>query len=172
MMSKLKRFRKEKDEFFATHPQSPLTYEQQVEFRGLNYYPENPKLAFEVNVDEFPEEKEVSMQTSTGDVQIYRRFGRIKFTVENQPAELTIYESDHDFFLPFADALAGKETYGAGRYLEPQPAGKGKFFIDFNYAYNPYCAYNSRWSCPIPPAENRLMVPIQAGEKIFEAHPE
>ncbi len=75
-----------------------------------------------------------------------------------------------EFFLPFADALAGNETYGAGRYLEPRSLSKSKFAIDFNYAYNPYRAYNARWSCPIPPAENHLKVPIRAGEKVFEAH--
>jgi hypothetical protein len=90
--------------------------------------------------------------------------------VDDQSAELTIYTSDGEYFLPFTDALAGKETYGAGRYLEPHPLGNGMFLIDFNYAYNPYCAYNARWSCPLTPFENRLKVSIRAGEKNFEAH--
>ena len=108
------------------------------------------------------------MQTSTGSIQEYLRFGRFRFSIDGQQTELTIYENDHEYFLPFADALAGKETYGAGRYLEPQRTHHGKFLIDFNYAYNPYCAYNPRWSCPIPPAENRIKVPIRAGEKVFD----
>ena len=83
---------------------------------------------------------------------------------------LTLYAVGDEFFLPFVDSLAGKETYGAGRYLEPHRHGDGPFHIDFNYAYNPYCAYNERWSCPITPAENRLKVPIRAGEKLFESH--
>jgi hypothetical protein len=69
------------------------------------------------------------------------------------------------YFLPFMDATSGDETYGAGRYLEIEPLPGGKLLVDFNMAYNPYCAYNEYWSCPIPPKENRLSVPIEAGEK-------
>jgi len=168
-MNQLTRFRKDKDDFFRTHKQSPLTHEQKHVFGGLNYYAENPDLKLEVIVDEFPEKQTITMQTSTGDVQTYQRYGRFQFNVENQVAELTIYSNDNDFFLPFVDVLSGKETYGGGRYLEPLPRGNGMFLIDFNYAYNPYCAYNERWSCPIPPAENRIKVPIRAGEKIFDS---
>jgi hypothetical protein len=127
-------------------------------------------LKLEIKVDEFAQKEQVAMQTSTGDVVTYERFGRFQFTVDDQSAELTIYTSDGEYFLPFTDALAGKETYGAGRYLEPHPLGNGMFLIDFNYAYNPYCAYNARWSCPLTPFENRLKVSIRAGEKNFEAH--
>ncbi len=74
-----------------------------------------------------------------------------------------------DIFLPFVDSQAGKGTYGAGRYLDPEQLPNGKFLIDFNLAYNPYCAYNENWNCPIPPTENKLDVPIRAGEKIFTA---
>lgn len=169
-MTELERFRKDKDDFFAQYPESPLTREQKKTFKGLNYFPENPALALEVQVEGFPEKKTITMQTSTGDAQEYERFGRFSFTVDGQEAQLTIYATGHDYFLPFADALAGEETYPAGRYLEPQALGGGHFLIDFNYAYNPYCAYNERWSCPIPPAENRLKVAIRAGEKIFEEH--
>jgi uncharacterized protein (DUF1684 family) len=169
-MDQLNQFRKEKDEFFARHSQSPLTHEQKHAFQGLLYYPENPAFKIEATIERFPEIKNVIMQTSTGDLQSYQRYGRFQFDVGGQTAELTIYESDHEYFLPFVDTLAEKETYGAGRYLEPISLGKGKFLIDFNYAYNPYCAYNERWSCPIPPAENRLKVAIPAGEKIFKAH--
>ncbi len=170
-MNQLNQFRKQKDVFYAKDPQSPLTQEQKHDFKGLHYFPENPDLKLEVTVEEFSQKQTVTMQTSTGDIQTYQRFGRFHFTVDGQEAELTIYSSDHDFFLPFADVLAGKETYGAGRYLEPHPLGKGRYLIDFNYAYNPYCAYNERWSCPIPPAENRIKVPVRAGEKVYEAHP-
>jgi hypothetical protein len=169
-MNALQKFRHEKDDFFRNHPQSPLTHEQKHVFRGLNYYSEHPDLKLEIKVDEFAQKEQVAMQTSTGDVVTYERFGRFQFTVDDQSAELTIYTSDGEYFLPFTDALAGKETYGAGRYLEPHPLGNGMFLIDFNYAYNPYCAYNARWSCPLTPFENRLKVSIRAGEKIFEAH--
>jgi len=166
-MTDLEEFRREKDAFFKSHPQSPLAPEQKRAFKGLSYFPENPALRLEVTVEEFNPKETVKMQTSTGDVQTYQKYGRFKFTVDGQEAELTVYSSQHGFFLPFVDSLAGAETYGAGRYLEPEPLGRGKFRVDFNLAYNPYCAYNEMWSCPIPPRENRLKVPIRAGEKLF-----
>lgn len=166
-MNELATFRAQKDQFFAAHPQSPLTPEQRQAFHGLSYFPENPALRLEVTVEEFPEQDEIALPTSTGDVGTYVRYGRLKFTVDGEEAALTLYANQHGFFLPFADALAGTETYGAGRYLDPHPLGGGRFLIDFNRAYNPYCAYNEQWSCPITPFENRLKVPICAGERLF-----
>ena len=166
-MTELEESRKEKDAFFKSHPQSPLTPEQKKTFTGLDHFPENPALRLELKVEEFPDKEVVVMQTSTGDVQKYQKYGKFKFTVEEQEAELTIYASPHGFFLPFVDSLAGTETYGAGRYLEPEPLKEGKFRVDFNLAYNPYCAYNPHWSCPLTPFENRLKVPIRAGEEVF-----
>ncbi|MCE9646161.1 MAG: DUF1684 domain-containing protein [Chloroflexi bacterium] len=166
-MTELDNFRAEKDEFFGSHPQSPLNREQRKEFKGLNYFPEDDSLRLEVKVEEFPVRERFEMQTSTGDVQSYEKFGKFYFVVDGEQAELTIYQSEHGFFMPFVDALAGKETYPAGRYLEPEPLPGGRFLVDFNIAYNPYCAYNEMWSCPITPAENRLKVAIRAGEKLF-----
>lgn len=166
-MTELDTMRAEKDEFFGTHPQSPLTREQKKDFHGLNYFEESDALRLEVKVDELPDKEEFAMQTSTGSVQMYSRFGRFKFMVDGNEVELTIYQNENGFFLPFIDSLAGKETYPAGRYLEPEPLPGGRFFVDFNLAYNPYCAYNEMWSCPITPAENRLKVAVRAGEKIF-----
>ena len=166
-MTEFDDFRRQKDRFFKTDRQSPLTGEQKRDFQGLKYFAENPDLALELEVKEFPEKDEIQMQTSTGDVQSYQRFGRIQFNVEGQPAELTIYTSDGGYFLPFVNSLANQETYGAGRYLEPEPLGDGRFAINFNYAYNPFCAYNELWSCPLTPFENHIKVPIEAGEKKF-----
>lgn len=166
-MNDLQRFRAEKNEFFRIYPDSPLTPAQKRTFRGLEYFDENPALRLVVTVEPFPERKTIEMQTTGGDVQVYERYGRFKFRVDDQEAELTIYAGEHGYFLPFVDALAGKETYGAGRYLEPEPLGKGQFLVDFNYAYNPYCAYNDAWSCPLTPWENRLKVAVRAGERIF-----
>jgi len=166
-MSDLDDFRKEKDEFFGEHPQSPLTPEQRRSFSGLKYFPENDDLNLEVTVDLLNDPQPMHMQTTTGGAQVYVRHGRFKFTVDGQEAELTIYKSEHGYFLPFVDSLAGEETYPAGRYLEPEELPGDRFLVDFNIAYNPYCAYNDKWSCPITPAENRLKVPIRAGEKIF-----
>jgi len=168
-MTELEAFRKAKDEYFANDANSPLLPEQREKFSGLNYFPENPELRLEVEVHTFPEQKQVQMPTSTGDVKTYIRYGRFSFQVEGQEAQLTLFNSPHDYFLLFVDSLAGTETYGAGRYLEPEQLSNGKFLVDFNLAYNPYCAYNEIWNCPIPPAENRLSVPIRAGEKIFDA---
>lgn len=168
-MTELEEFRKEKDEFFAHHPQSPLTREQRKAFNGLNYFPEDESLRLEVQVEEFSQKDPIQMQTTTGDVQEYVRYGRFHFEVDGQPAELTLYQSQHGFFLPFVDSLAGSETYPAGRYLDPDPLPGNRFLVDFNLAYNPYCAYNEDWICPVPPAENHLGIAIRAGEMNFHA---
>jgi uncharacterized protein (DUF1684 family) len=167
-MTQLEDFRKRKDHFIAHDQQSPLTGEQQENFQGLKYYPEDPALRLEIEVEPFAEQQQVQMQTSTGDLRTYARYGRFSFEVDGETAELTLFGSPHGYFLPFVDANAGSETYGAGRYLDPEQLPNGKFLIDFNLAYNPYCAYNENYSCPLPPAENRLKVAIEAGEKNFK----
>ena len=167
-MSTLEEFRKAKDDFFAHDSNSPLKPEQRTNFKGLSYFPENPALRLEVEVNKFPEQETMQLPTSTGDVQTYTRYGRFKFSVEGQQAKLTIFHNKHGYFLLFVDALANVETYGSGRYLEPEQLANGKFLVDFNLAYNPYCAYNEMWSCPIPPAENRLTAAIRAGQ--MDAH--
>jgi uncharacterized protein (DUF1684 family) len=134
-MSDLTDFRKEKDDFFGSDLQSPLTPEQKRAFTGLAYFPENPFLRLEVNLQRFSQQEKIQMQTSTGGVQTYTRYGRFKFNVDGSEAELTIYKDASSYFLPFVDSLAGKETYGAGRYLEPEPLGKEHFLVDFNLAY-------------------------------------
>lgn len=169
-MSKLTTFRRQKDEFLAHDPHSPLTDTQKRIFNGLDYFSENENLNVLVEIDEFQDKAEIQMQTSTGDYQSFYRYGKFRFSVEGKDAELTIYENEHGFFLPFVDSLAGDETYPAGRYLDPELQHDGRFLVDFNQAYNPYCAYNDRWSCPFPPAENRIQVPVRAGEKIFKGH--
>ena len=165
-MSELTEFRLAKDEFFASHPQSPLTAEQRAVFAGLSYFPENADLRIEVEIDIFPEQENITVQTSTGDLRTYIRHGRIHFEVRGESVQLTILENDLGYFLPFVDSLANTKTYGAGRYLEPEILPNGKLLVDFNLAYNPFCAYNQRWSCPLTPWENRVKVPIEAGEKL------
>jgi uncharacterized protein len=164
----LKRFRAEKDRVFATDPHSPLTTEQRGPFRGLAYFDENPKLVIHASIDPKVEPGEVPMATSGGEEQVYRRYGLVRFRVDDQPAQLVLYASDDsdELFVPFRDSTSGKETYGAGRYLEAHAHGDD-VTIDFNYAYNPNCAYDPSWSCPLPPPENWLKVPIRAGEKTF-----
>ncbi len=155
---------------FRSDPHSLLTAEQKRSFAGLKYFDPEPALHLLIDVERFPEVEDVDVQTSSGVVQRYERFGRFRFSVDGQEAVLTVYRGEHGYFLPFADSLAGTETYGAGRYLEPEELPDGRFAVDFNLAYNPYCAYNEHWSCPLTPPENRLRVPIRAGERLFEEH--
>jgi uncharacterized protein len=171
-MSELEAFRAEKDEFFRHHPQSPLTREQRATFEELAYYPENNALVIRETLqrDGVDLDEVIVMQTTTGGTQSYRRAGVVRFSVADVPAQLTLFTSSDggELFLPFRDATSGKETYGAGRYLEVEPPGLDQLVVvDLNHAYNPYCAYNPDWSCPIPPGENWLAVPIRAGEKSF-----
>jgi hypothetical protein len=160
--------RRQKDEFFERHPQSPLTDAQQAAFVGLRYYPPNPALDLIVAVTPFTEQEEIAVETTTGDVRQYVRYGEFRFTVDGEEARLTIYDTPHGWFVPFVDASANVETYGAGRYIDPEEMPGGKFHVDFNLAYNPYCAYNDAYSCPLTPFENRLKVAVRAGEMIWE----
>ena len=170
-MPELSEYKLAKDDFFGADQHSPLTPKQRHKFSGLSYYPENHHLRFALKLEEFPDaEKEtIQMVTSTGDSQPHVRWGWLRFVVDGETVSLTVYRGidGDELFLPFADVTTGRETYGAGRYLEIVPMDGGLHLVDFNYAYNPYCAYNPRWSCPIPPMENRLKVPICAGEKLF-----
>ena len=170
--NELKRFRAEKDRVFAKDPHSPLTAEQRRTFAGLAYYEEDPRLVIRGTVDRNVEPGEVRMATSAGDEQVYQRYGVVRFRIDGDAAQVVLYASDDsdELFIPFRDATSGRETYGAGRYLEVHAHG-GEVTIDFNYAYNPNCAYDPAWSCPLPPAENWLKVPIRAGEKAFPGGP-
>jgi len=166
----LEEFRTMKDEFFKRDPHSPLTDEQKSGFNGLIYFEPNPALDLTLKLEPLKTQDKIEVQMSTGDIQEYIRWGKIQFEVGDEPAELTVFLSPggHGYFLPFADATSGKETYGAGRYLDLEPNADGTIHVDFNIAYNPYCAYDDRWSCPLTPFENRLTVRIEAGEKKFE----
>ncbi len=165
----LEDFRKEKDGFLRDHPNSPLTADQKRDFRGLDYFPENLELQLRLPLNRDVAHDILEMDTTSGDRQLYRREGRVTFEVDGQQAVLYLYRSEgsHGLFLPLRDATSGKESYGGGRYLETVLDNDGTVLIDFNYAYSPYCAYNEDWSCPLPPAENWLTVPIRAGEKTW-----
>ena len=171
MRGELETFRRRKDHFFAGDAASPLTEERRLTFQGLHYFPENPYLAFDTIVDRQDERSVVRMKTTTGEEKVCRRYGSVRFVVDGMPAELTLYlaPGQYELFAPFRDATSGVDSYGAGRYLEV-PYHGGHVRVDFNYAYNPYCAYNPTWSCLLPPAENWLKVPIHAGERTFEGH--
>ena len=166
-MTVLSDFRIEKDRFFSEDSQSPLSMKQKASFTGLSYFPENSALRMESAVERFAEQDEIKIQTSTGDIRYFQRYGRFEINIEGHVEALTIYLNEFGYFLPFVDGLAGIETYPSGRYLEPEQLANGKFLIDFNYAYNPYCAYNDSYSCPLTPRENHIKIPIRAGERMF-----
>lgn len=168
--TRLDEFRKHKDEYFSSGANSPLDAEDQAAFDGLAYYPYNPALQFELDIDASPDQgAPLTLDTSDGQRVDFQIAGKIRFLVGEGEYELTLlkdYERGR-FFLPFGDASNGLETYRGGRYIDPQAKPDGKLSVDFNYAYNPYCAYSGGWSCPLPPEANLLPVEIHAGEKAF-----
>jgi uncharacterized protein (DUF1684 family) len=141
-------------------------------FEGLHYFEADENYKVQALFTR-SKGKKFQMATSTTRLPVYRRYGYLDFTIAGESCRLTVYESmDYKdyLFIPFRDANTGKLTYGAGRYLDiPVPATR-QVEIDFNFAYNPYCAYSVRYSCPIPPAENTLKVAINAGEKTPPGH--
>jgi uncharacterized protein (DUF1684 family) len=168
-------YRKHKDEYFASGAHSPHEHEQQHTFEGLAYFDYNPDLQFELDIDAGEDQgSPLTLDTSDGQKVDFQIAGTLTFMVGEGEYELTLLR-DYDrgrFFLPFADPTNGLETYGGGRYIDPQEKPNGKITVDFNYAYNPYCAYGEGWSCPLPPEDNKLPVEIRAGEKAFVEHSE
>ena len=162
----LRQYRQKKDEQYKVSPQSPLSPAQKQNFTGLNYYPYNEALDLTIDVKPFTEKKDIQLQTSSGEIRWYLRYGEITFDGDGESVRLTVYKTPHGFFLPFVDAGAGLETYPSGRYIDPEHLSGDTFHIDLNQVYNPMCAYGDGWSCPITPAENRIKVHIKAGEKI------
>ena len=163
--------RAEKDHFFKHSPYSPFT--ERSNFSGLNYYPPNPAFRYELPLQKVDDPNLLTLQTNTGDEQNFHRLGTVSFEVDGETAQLAVYRSvDHGgLFVPFRDATSGHETYGAGRYLEPEAWGNDILLVDFNLAYNPYCAYSQDYSCPLPPFENHLTtVSIRAGEKAYKTN--
>jgi uncharacterized protein (DUF1684 family) len=160
-------FREAKDHFFGNALESPLSHEARHDFDGLDYYDPDPDLVFRLPVEP-GDDSEVRVGTSDGAERTYRRAGTVQFVVNGEATRLTLYSTGHPgYFLPFRDSTSGRGTYGAGRYLDIEPNEDGTVTLDFNYAYNPTCAYDEAYSCPLPPVENWLRVPIEAGEKDF-----
>ncbi len=120
-MSELTDFRSNKDHFVQHDPQSPLTVDQKATFGGLKYFDDEPSLKLTLEVQPYPKEETIEMQTTTGGAASFVRWAKIVFSVDGAPAELTVYkDASHDsFFLPFADSTSGDETYGSGRYVDP-----------------------------------------------------
>lgn len=162
----------EVNEFMKDDPESPLPDSTRSSFRSLNFYPPNSDFKVEASLDILDDEEVISMGTSDGKTRKYLRFAYADFELAGSQNRLTLLqpmddESDDVLFLPFNDLTNGEETYGGGRYLDLEIPDDNKLTIDFNLAYNPYCVYSNDYSCPLPPAENRLTIPITAGEKNF-----
>ncbi|NWG14388.1 MAG: DUF1684 domain-containing protein [Acidobacteria bacterium] len=170
----LLRERREKDMAFRSGSGSPLSGKDRRGFRGLDYYPVDPALRFRVRLHRHSIARRVRMATNTGEMRTGLRYGYFEFEIEGTTCRLHAYrmEGDDDrsgptLFVPFRDATSGNETYAAGRYLEVPENTTGVYDLDFNRAYNPYCAYRDDYSCPVPPEENVLKVAIRAGEKDY-----
>ncbi len=164
----LEEHRSAKDEFFGDSGHSPLTPGDQRGFSGLAYFDPNPDLVFTLS-PEPADGSVIRVQTSDGQERDYRREATVLFEVNSETTQLTLYTTGHPgYFIPFRDKTSGAESYGAGRYLDVDPNEDGTVTIDFNLAYNPYCAYNEAYSCPLPPHENWLQVPIEAGEQDYK----
>jgi len=178
----LARFRQGRDQLFRTHPQSPLSSEVRGHFKGLGYFP--PDTAYRIDTRLEPADEGEPLKIDTGGedgVITYRRAGWLSFELGGQACRLTVFSLvgyGGGLFLPFRDATSGHETYGGGRYLFDTVkntdglalelrAGASEVTVDFNFAYNPSCAYDARWACPLAPRENWLPVAVRAGEKLF-----
>jgi uncharacterized protein len=161
--------RASKDRSFREDPETPIPSDKQDTLIPLQYYPVSPEYSVPAALRLADERPVFEMPTSTGTLRKYQLVGEIEFVFKGQPMTLGAFVEDgaeiRSLFVPFADATTGTETYSAGRYLDLHPTPTGLYTLDFNRAYNPYCAYNSKYECPFPPPSNRLKVPIRAGEK-------
>jgi uncharacterized protein (DUF1684 family) len=166
--------RRGKDVFFASHPQSPLPLADRGVFQGLAYWPPDPDYRFELPLREHHEKEVMKVADTGGQERRLWRWGEFRFRIAGREATLLAYKSDiaeERLFAPFRDETSGKESYGAGRYLDLEPdrhlTEEGNWTLDFNEAYNPWCAYSKDYVCPFVPPENWLKVPIRAGEKKY-----
>ena len=165
-------WRSTRDEMFAKHPQSPIQLDRRSSFKGLSYFDYDHRMR--VIADLLSTEPEhFDIATSDGTSYGFTRFADAHFFLDGKELSLSVFVLDGyagGIFLPFHDATAGTETYGAGRYLLDTVKGADlgsrgeRLILDFNFAYNPSCSYDPRWVCPLAPPSNRLQVEIRAGE--------
>jgi uncharacterized protein len=165
--------RARKDAWFKSSSSSPLPHAARHDFTGLPYFAVDPALRFEdLALEPYAGDEPSNFQIPTSDGQLRpaHRAGTFTFEYEGAPRRLTAYVLDgggsESLFVPFLDVTSGRETYGAGRYLDLEPELDGTYSLDFNLAYHPYCVYSETYSCPLTPAENRLPVRIEAGERL------
>ena len=164
----LLRARERKDLLFRSDSDSPIG---PGEFTGLKYFDPDPEFRFETELHWSPAPGSVIMTTSKGTRQLFNGIGYFELQIEGKKVRLSAYQSaereDPGIFVPFRDATSGRESYGAARYLDLEVEHDDRYAVDFNYAYNPYCAYGDAYACPLPPGENWLTVAIRAGEKKY-----
>jgi uncharacterized protein (DUF1684 family) len=171
-LSRLREARRQKDQNLHNAPNSPIPGAQRATFAGLRYFA--PAVGFRVvaSITRLPVLLPQPLAMSLGAPENYQRWGTAEFELNGKPQKLTLLQKtgDKQLFVPFTDPTNGEQTYGAGRYLDVPlpPAEATEVELDFNQAYNPYCAYNHDFSCPLPLAENRLTVPVVAGEQAFQ----
>ena len=149
--------------------EDPIPADKRSKLLPIPYFDVDPTYAVPAALKLADERPVFEMPTSTGKRRRMQRVGVLEFTLQGQPMTLGAFVEEGqeiiNLFVPFADATTGLETYPAGRYLDLHPTSTGFYTVDFNKAYNPYCAYNQTYDCPFPPASNRLKLPIRAGEK-------
>ncbi|MGK7392382.1 MAG: DUF1684 domain-containing protein [Candidatus Cyclobacteriaceae bacterium M2_1C_046] len=170
-------YQAEQNKEFKDPETSPLEKKDLKKFKSLAFYPIDSSFRIKARFVETPGQTPFAMPTTTNRKPIYQKFGEAHFTLEGESITLNLYQSHdlkgseeyHDYlFLPFTDETNGKETYGGGRYLGLHIPEGDSIIIDFNKAYNPYCAYNAKYSCPIVPKENNIPEEIRAGVKAFK----
>jgi len=169
---KLRIFREKKNQFFKEDPHSPLKERDRKKFKGLIYYPIDLKYAMIGTIEKYPIESKplyVTLPTNKEMGRKYVKYGRFRFKWEGREYALQIYRplGGGELFFPFKDKTSEAETYLKGRYLYIEPMSGGKVLIDFNRAYNPFCQFNEKYTCPFAQEENWLPIEIRAGEKRF-----
>jgi uncharacterized protein (DUF1684 family) len=166
-------WRAEKDRFMRSS-ESPVAEAQRATFAELPYFPTNEEYRIPAALRPGKVEDILEMPTSTGQRRHMRRIGALEFTLKGEPLKLTAFADASDtqlrrLFVPFFDRTNGTETYPGGRYLDLDRTATGIYDLDFNRAYHPFCLFNATYDCPVPPRENRLPVPVRAGEKLAQA---
>ncbi|GAB3293234.1 DUF1684 domain-containing protein [Hymenobacter humi] len=167
-------FQRNLNKEFSNPEESPLSPTERAAFQALPYYPTRYSYYVEAQLVRDSTSRPFAMETSTSRRPLYRKYGELRFVLQGQPMRLSVYQSadllkrpgfEDYLFVPFTDLTNGHGSYGGGRYLDLRipPAGTRVMQLDFNRAYNPSCAYNHGYSCPVPPAENRLPVAIPVG---------
>lgn len=178
-IKEIESYRAEVNEKFAKAESSPLTAEGLQEFNGLAFFPVDKKYCIEARFTLNPDPEPFGMETTTERRPIYVKYGEAHFSLDGEDFVLEIYQSEkakqmeefkEHLFLPFKDLSNGNESYGGGRFIDLKIPEEESIVIDFNKAYNPYCAYNHKYSCPIPPEVNHLNIDIAAGVKAYDKH--